>query len=275
MDSNKEASDIINLLKDIADKCNFSVFVPSLNREILFKQLSTEQLKRIYKTGIDTNLFSVEFVLVFNEIIKENCLDSSIDVNELNVYDKIFIFLKTRIESLTPDFKFSLTDKEKQLLNTTADNIIVSLLDHYNNLKTKITTFQKKEITYNNCKVICNIPTLKTENSLDTELLKQALTENTTDNDLIEIVSDVFVNEIGKFVTTVIIDEVICNLQELKTADRAKIIEQLPSVIIKDVLGYIENYKKHTRDHFLVVIKPNDEITLSKQIPYNSLFFNI
>jgi hypothetical protein len=275
MDSNKEASDIINLLKDIADKCNFSVFIPSLNKEALFKQLSTEQLKRIYKTAIDANLFSVEFVLVFNEIIKENCLDNLIDVNELDIYDKIFIFLKTRIESLSPDFKFPLTDKEKQALNITADNISVSLLDHYNKLKTKIITFQEKEIVYNNCKVICNLPTLQTENNLDSELLKQALTENTTDNDLLDIVSNVFVNEIGKFVTMVIIDDTICDLQNLKITDRAKIIEQLPSLIIKDVLGYIEDYKKQTRDHLLVTIKSNNETTLSKQIPYNSLFFNI
>jgi hypothetical protein len=275
MSTENNTAQIIDLLKDLADTCHFSVYVPSLKRDIKFKQLSTEQLKRVYKTAIDANLFSTEFTLTFYNIIKENCLEESLDINTLTIFDKFFIFLKTRIESLTPDYLIFFSDNEKQQYNLQTNGAVISLNDYYNRLITKNIEFSKKEIEHNSCNVICDVPTLKIENQLDVELVKNSLTETSTDEDLVNIIGNVFVNELAKFITFITIHNTTIDLQECSVADKAKVVEQLPATVIKEVLEYVENFKKQVQNHLVLPIKINEELTLYREIPYNASFFNI
>jgi hypothetical protein len=274
-ENNSSASEVVSMLKMLAETCSFSVYIPSLKKEISFKQLSTEQLKLIYKTAIDPKLFSTEFTLTFNNIIKENCLDNTTDLNKLTIFDKFYIFLKTRIESLTSDYIVSITEEERQQNKLDISSLTISLNDYYNRLKNKNTTFNKKQINHESCKVVCEIPTIETENLLEQELLKNAITETTTEEDLVNIVSNVFINEIVKFITTITVNDTTINLNEQTISDRAKVVEQLPSVIIKEVLKYIEDFKNQLQELLLVPIQVNDTTTILREIPYNASFFNV
>lgn len=269
------ANEIVDMLKMLAETCSFLVYIPSLKKEITFKQLSTEQLKQIYKTAIDPKLFSTEFTLIFNNIIKDNCLDNSVDVNKLTILDKLFIFLKTRIESLTPDYIVVITKDEKQQHNLDIPGLTISLNDYYDRLKAKNIDFNKKEINHENCKVTCEIPIIEIENLLEKELLKSTITETTTEEDLVNIVSNVFINELVKFITTITINGTTFNLNEQTIPDRMKIVEQLPSIIIKEVLSYIEDFKKQFQELLIIPIQINETTTIIKEIPYNASFFNV
>ena len=116
---------ILKMLKDIESAFSYSVYIPSLKKEVNFKQLTTEQLKTLYKTTINKAILNLEFNTNFNTIIKENCLDLEVHINKLTIYDKIFIFVKTRIECLSPDIKFYLNEDEKNELNTNDNTVVI------------------------------------------------------------------------------------------------------------------------------------------------------
>jgi hypothetical protein len=145
--------DILKMLKDIESTFSYSVYIPSLKKEVNFKQLTTEQLKTLYKTTINRAILNLEFNTNFNNIIKENCLDVEVDINKLTIYDKIFIFVKTRIECLSPDIKFYLNEDEKDELNTTDNTVVISILEHYNKFVDKKICFEKQTYNANQCSI--------------------------------------------------------------------------------------------------------------------------
>jgi hypothetical protein len=271
MSSNTD--EILQILKDIETTYSYSVYIPSLQKEINFKQLTTEQLKTLYKTTVNKAILNLEFNTNFNCIIKENCLDTDIDINKLTIYDKIFIFIKTRIECLSPDIKFYLNEDEKNELNTTDNTVVISILDHFNNFVDKKILFQKQTYTLNQCSIDCDIPILEVENKFQKELTDATLADTKTDQ-LAEIVGDTFVNEITKFIVFLKIDNTEINLKETDFKNRLDIVKALPANLIKNVLEYIENYKLKINDLLSVKIDVNGQI-ITKEIPLDASFYNV
>jgi hypothetical protein len=265
--------EILKMLKDIETTFSYSVFIPSLQKEVQFKQLTTEQLKTLYKTAINKAILNIEFNTRFNEIIKQNCLDPEIDINNLTIYDKVFIFIKTRIECLSPDVKFTLTDEEIEQLNTTDNSVIVPLVHHYNNFVDKKIQFEKQTYQGNDCTIICDIPTLDIENKFQKELTSVTL-EDTTSDRLAEMVGNTFVNEITKYIVYLKVKDKEVNLKETDFKERLEIIKALPATLIKDTLEYIETYKQKINNLLTIQIDVNGEI-LIKEIPLDASFYNI
>ena len=88
---NTEVKDILDILEELNVSSGFDILIPSLKKEIKFKHLSTEQLKGILKTVVDSPIYNSQFITTINRIILENCLDPSVDTKILTIYDKLFI----------------------------------------------------------------------------------------------------------------------------------------------------------------------------------------
>jgi hypothetical protein len=58
MSQSDNIKDIINLLQGLDQETTFNLFIPSLQKEVPFKQLTTEQLKRILKTVVDSPVYN-------------------------------------------------------------------------------------------------------------------------------------------------------------------------------------------------------------------------
>lgn len=266
---------VLNTLQELTNSYTYSVFIPSLKKEIQFKQLSTEQLKRLYMTTVENNTLNTEFNLVFNNILKENSITTDIDINKLTIHDKVLIYLKTKIECLSPGFTFYLTENEIESNNLQVDSIVCSIDEHFKNVFDKNKTFSGTEFIFENIKVLCNIPTLEVENIFEGQILK-LITENPdTTKDLSVIISETFINEIVKYVVKITIDTSEIVMSELSFKDRTKLIEKLPTKIIKDVLQYIEQSKQYINHLLNCNIALDNGVILQKTIPYTAAFFNI
>jgi hypothetical protein len=272
MSNNTE--EVLQMLKEIETSFTYSVYIPSLQKEISFKQLTTEQLKNLYKTAINKVILNIEFNSRFNEIIKQNCLDKDINIDNLTVYDKVFIFIKTRLECLSGEVKFILTEEEKEDLNTEDNSVIVSLIEHYNNFVNKKITFEKQTYEANSCTVVCDLPTLSIENKFQQELTSATLSETNTSDKLAEIVGDTFVNEVTKYIISLKVKDTTINLKETDFKTRIDIVKALPSILIKKVLEYIENYKQRVNELLSIPIDINSQIII-KEIPLDASFYNI
>lgn len=264
--SPESVQNVLQLLKDLDKTNSFEVYLPSLQKNAKFKQLNTEQLKKLLKTIIDSPIHNSEFITTFNSIIRDNILDESITVNDLNIFDKTLILFKTRIESISPEYTFNLNDEEVEALK----EFKINIAETYNNFIQSIPTFSSEVIKNNNCEITVCLPSLLTENKLEKELYKNTKLEITTPEELRNTLGDTFINELTKYISEIKINDAIIDLNQHNFKTRIKVVEQLPTICINGVLKYIEKYKN--------ILKPlitHSKNGVEKDIPQDATFFNM
>lgn len=275
MSETSTTATLIEFFKELDTTNGYDVYIPSLDKEVKFKQLTTEQLKSLLKTAIGTPIYNTEFTLALNTLIKENCIDKNIDTDLFTIYDKLFILFKIRIESISPNYSFYFTDDEIAEYNLQDSSTCISLLDHFNNFKNKNKKIASKVIQHDNISIECTLPTIGIENKFETELHKENVTDNLTTKDLQDIVGETFINELSKFISSITIDTTKYDLSAETFANRVKIVEKIPVNIVNDVIKYIEEYKKLTRELLVYIFNTDKDIYFEKEFPLDATLFNI
>jgi hypothetical protein len=263
---------VIHLLKELDLTSSFEVYIPSLKQNVKFKQLNTEQFKRLLKSVVDSPIYNTEFITTFNSIIKENCLEKEIDVLNFNILDKLLIFIKLRIESVDSNFTFNFTKDEINENNLTQETYSVNLAERYDTFVQQAIDVLPEVYQHDSIYLTCSLPTIATENKLEKELHKNIKLEITTPEELRATIGDTFINELSKYINSLKIGETEINLEQLTFKDRVKIIEQLPTTAINQTLKYIEKYKKTIAP--LTIYKVLNT-QFEKEIPQDATFFNI
>jgi hypothetical protein len=270
---NTEVKDILGILEELNVSSGFDVFIPSLKKEIKFKHLSTEQLKSVLKTVVDSPIYNSQFTTTVNRVISENCLDSTLDTKSLTIYDKLFILFKTRIESVSTDYSFEFTEEEIKEHSLNLDDTkkkIIDLSEHFNKFTKKQYEFLPETIEHGTCSIVCDLPSIETENKLEKELHKNVKIEVESPEELREIVGETFINEITKYVVKIVTDKNTVDLGTLDFKTRIKIVEQLPTNIINKVIKFIENYRNKTKELTTVNV-----LGVDKDISLDASFFNM
>jgi hypothetical protein len=274
-----EIKDILSALKTLDETTGFEVFIPSLQKEVKFKQLTTEQLKRILKSVVDSPVYNTEFTLSFNDIIKENCLDNTVTTQNFTIYDKIFILLKTRIESISSDFNYIFTKEEKDENNLKLEKTPIDLSSIYQLAVKNYHTLSEELIEQDQCSIKCNLPSLLTENKLEKELHKNVKLEVESPEELRNIIGETFINEVTKFISSIKVNDTSIDLTSIDFKNRIKIVEQLPTNLINKVIKYIETYRNDTKKilNFTVSVKNEQDqtITLDKDLSLDASLFNM
>lgn len=258
--------DVLLLLKELDQTNSFEVYLPSLQRSVSFKQLNTEQLKKILKTIIDSPIHNTEFIVTFNSIIRDNILDKTINFEELNIFDKTLILIKTRIESISPEYAFILNDEEKNLLN----EFKVDVSECYNKFIKSSPVYNTETVSGSNCELLVSLPTLLTENKLEKELYNNVKLEITTPTELRNTIGETFINELTKYIVSIKVNESTIDLNQHNFKTRIKLVEQLPTTCINGVLKFIERYKD--------LLKPlitHSNMGVEKDLPQDATFFNM
>lgn len=265
--SSNTVSDILSLIKQLDINTCFDIFVPSLQKEIKFKQLTTEQLKKILKTLLDSPINNQDFILTFNSIIKENCITPEINTDNLTILDKQIILLKTRIESISPEYIFNITDDIKQT---------ITLNSNLEKFLTKKTNLTSETFTSNNCSLICSLPTLEIENKFEKELRQNIKQNVSSSEDLKNIIGETFINEITKFVSSITINDTVIDLSTYNFKDRIKVVETLPTTLVNNVIKYIEKYRDIVKELFSCNITIDGQDTvIQRELPQDASFFNL
>jgi len=279
MSQNTQVNDIINLLQAVEQETSFNVFVPSLQKNVKFKPLSTEQLKRILKTVVDSPIYSTEFTITINSIIKENCLDKTVTDDTLTIYDKLLVVLKLRTASISDNYTFTFTEEEIETYSLAEKTKTISYTEHYEDFIKHALTFPEELITIDSCLVTCNLPSLQTENRLEKELHKNAKIDVSTPEELRTIVGETFINEVTKFISNISINDIAIDLTNLSFKERIRLVEKLPTKIINQVIKYIEKYRNSVKP--LTTVKVQCETTsrglvdVEKEIPLDATLFNM
>ena len=219
-----EISNILKELQSVEDDSVIDVFVPSVNRLVKFKPLSVKQHHEILKCGIDGVLGSIKLSTIFNKIIIDNSLESI----DFTVYDPEWILLKLRMANVGD----SVTIKEQtyNLNDLVRSKKIFDYTD---------------EISYKDIIVQLAVPNIKRDIEISEACHKDFSKGNLEDRLVSETISSMLSYEVIKFIKTVTVNNLTVNFDSVTTADKRKILENLPLSINNMITNFITNYRDH------------------------------
>lgn len=188
----------------------------SSGKSISLSPLNLKQQKKLISINADELKSGVSFYRVINEILIE-----SSGLDDLLVCDRPLLSLVLR--------KNSLGEKYGSInLQTIIDKII-----NYKPQYKKTST-----VNFNNLTVEVAIPTLVEENKI-IKRLESLITQDLTDS-----IGLLYSHEIVKYIKSASIDDLNLEFSEMIVADRISILEKLPLALTKQIVTFIEEYKK-------------------------------
>lgn len=246
-----DVKDVLDAIKRVNDNNVYSVYVPSLKKDVLFREINTRQEKMLIKTIVDSPVYNTEFIFAMRQIIKENCAEK-VDTDSLTLIDKVAIALTMRQKSIGDEFeyRFKDTDKTKK----------IKLSDYIDSLRDVVIPADLVVGT-GELKVVCSYPTILTEYSVEKEFRSNTQDLEVKDiNKAREILGDVFTSEIVKYIKKIQIDgQDEIDLEKFTFKNRVKILETIGNGVLSEIMGYIESSNKEVRDKLKIELELNEE----------------
>lgn len=226
-------SNILSQLDTLNKESGINVYIPSLKKEIKFKNLNLKQQKELLKSSVDETLTKLAFITTFYKIIEENILNA-VNVSTLFTFDRNVIALALRAHGLSDQYK---TD------NGQVD--IKSLLSSSATIDIPDSTLSRTVNADCGIKVELKAAQL----GIDREISATAISKlkSAPERDIKNLVGELFVHEIIKFIQSVTFTsdgvEQTVIFADLKIDDKIAIVEKLPSTITSEILEFIKNYR--------------------------------
>lgn len=251
-------------------------YIPSLKIEVPFAEINTSQQKRLVKSVIDSQVYNTEFIYTLREILKENCQDSSINIDNLTIIDKLTLALALRVKSIGPTVEIEIQTKQGPKMTVNLDVPTI--------LKTAITTLQDivpVVIEDDYYKIECSLPTIGVEYKAEKELRDPAASiEITTPAELRKTVGEAFVSEIAKYVSAVYVKGeeaeslIPVDWHKFSCTDRIKVIETFKTSLLRSVMDFINSVRKEIDKIELVKFEFGGEV-YDRRLSIDGSFFTI
>jgi hypothetical protein len=239
--------DILNMMNKANEGFNYAITIPSLGRNVMFRQINTSQQKRLLKSIIDNPAFNTEFIYVMRQIITENCVED-IKVDDLTIYDKMIICMVMRSSSIGDDFEIQFTPEGSAKPIATVIKLRELAERALDTIKIEPKTIVDDTGTF---EVLCDLPTIQDEYKLEDALRKHV--SNIEINNVKELrttIGDIFTNELVKYIKQVNIKNSLTSevaevsLKAVEFKDRLSILENLPAKVTNKIAEYINNINK-------------------------------
>ncbi len=253
----------LDLLTQISNTSKYAVWIPSLDKEVYFRELNIGQQKEILQAIVDSPFYRTRFITTFYKIIKENFAGSEV-LDLFTIYDKQLILLKTRIECFGVIYNM--------------EGRQIDLSELYEKAKISLPNIPKTLECDSDISIDVLLPTIKTEFDLETEFRKNAEVSDVNDtNSLRKTLGELFISEITKYIAKIKIKDSIIDFSKLKSfKNRIDILEKMPNKVIQNVIEFIDE-KKQLIDNVTTITVPNTEKegTTTETINMDSTFFSI
>lgn len=229
------SSDILlQKLQELSQK-TIEVYVPSLKKTAQFRPLNIKQQKDVIKASLDKNIPGVSFNQILNSIILQNSVDQTLIPL---VSDRPSIAIALRKDIFGSKIKNAI--KSVDLVEESGEYEIDSIV----NLNLPLNFDSKKTITVGSLNVGIKIPTLAEDNKVNKEIQKNLSHLVEKENTLKEVIGELFVYEIAKFVDFIeIVGVERVNFNDLTVSTQIKLLENLTADVNKQIMDYIEEVR--------------------------------
>jgi len=230
-------SSILSKLNDLNNSNLISVYVPSAKKEMQFKPLSVKQQKDLIKSGLDGALAGITISNIIGQII----LDNSVDTYDYLVTDKLPILLALRKQSFGNSFILKEGDEETEF---NLDDILKNELNY--SFDTQV------EIKLANSEVVAHVDVIKIQDDIKINQYQLEKLRKNKDEAISETVGSMFIYEIVKFVTKILIGNDTLDLTTLPIKDRLTVIESVPVTLNNSILEYIQKFRKEEAEYVTI-----------------------
>jgi len=228
---------ILSKLNDHNNSNLISVYVPSSKKEMQFRPLSVKQQKDLIKSGLDGALAGITISNIIGEII----LDNSVDKYDYLVTDKLPILLALRKQSFGSTFLLKEGDEETEF---DLDDILKKELNY---------SFDSQvEIKLANSEVVAHVDIIKIQDDIKINQYQLEKLRKNKDEAISETVGSMFIYEIIKFVTKILIQNDTLDLTTLPIKDRLTVIESVPVTLNNSILEYIQQFRKEEAEYVTI-----------------------
>lgn len=228
---------ILSKLKDYNNTNLVTVYVPSADKEMQFRPLSVKQQKDLIKSGLDGSFAGITISNIIGEVI----LSNSVEKYNFLVTDKIPILLALRKQAFGNVFVLKDDDVE-----TTFDLDLILKNDlKYSNLT-------QVEIKLENTEVSSHVDVINIEDDIKINNFQLEKLKKNKDGEISDTVGSLFIYEIVKFVTKIIIGSDELDLTSLPIKERLSVIESVPVTLNNNILDYIQKFRKEELNYVTI-----------------------
>jgi hypothetical protein len=270
MSTDKTPTNVRNIL-DAIDTANkqvgYDIWIPSLNKNIQFSGITTGQQKQMIRALVDNPIYRTNFIIAMYDIIKNNCIDKSVDVCNLFIDDKIAIALQLR--------KFSIGNIVK--VQDADINYVVDLnsVDYKTKFVHSSDLFDEHTFKTDKFSVVCKAPTILRELQLEKEVrTKLDSSKMETYEDVRNVLSDAYIGELAKHLSSLqVIDHGEIELANADFKTVYSVVEKLPAQLVKDIIAYMEQLQQYVVSLTTVKGKDNNNTEVDVEITIDAAFF--
>lgn len=216
----------------------YSIFVPSLNRQLKFKGLTTKQQKDVVKSVLDRNAAGITFANLLCDIITESSVEQNIN---FLLVDRFYIIAALRSLSLSP------------ILKVKDETIDISFINQVNIPVPQV--LRTRIVEDGPLAVHLAIPNFKKEILVNNESKK--VTQNAEDKDEItkEIIGELYIHELVKYIDKVMFKNgeapVDIDFNDINITQKKQIVEKLPLTTNTAIISYINEVKQFESKYFI------------------------
>jgi hypothetical protein len=255
---NLNINDVLNLINAANKSLEHDVFIPSLNKEIHLKPLTSNHTKNIAKSAIEGPFEENQFTLMIYNILKD-IVDPQISLNQLNVYDKTVLLLELRNKNIknfievpvVSEKEYADADGKTGRKNQTVKINIQTLL---NKIKKWKVSFEDHIIEADGYNLVLNYPSVEEEYQFANNLYKTRIA-NINEKDekaLRALFNPMYVNTLSSYIKQIKIGDQTIDTTGRKIGERLditetlsakaghKLIEKIDSVFMKQLNRLIQ-----------------------------------
>jgi hypothetical protein len=266
MQENLNFNEALNTLDVFKELCVIKVKVPSLNREIVIKELSAKQQKQLLSSAVETaSGYKSYFVKNLYEILHQNCNETKEVIDSLNFTDYTTIVLALRKQT-SPEILISHTTKEgikieeKINIESLINQLSSIKLSNPQNVSVKKDTMKidielKVPTILDDVTFFEHIPVIKRQDS-ETESLKQ-------------LIAETYMYESAKCIENVLVSNKSLGYGKLSVKQKYALVEKLPANAIQQLLAQYASWKSVVNDILKIKLSNGEE----KQLDVDTILF--
>lgn len=237
MAKNSSYKNILSSISDLQASDTVSVYVPSIGKEVTFNSLTVKQQKQLLQSSVDSEFENLSFLNTLNEIILVNCTDKRV---KILVTDKALIALQLRANAIGSE------------LIVTGDNDDKFTVDITTHVKHVISNnpglVEVNSVEHGPITIACRVPDLATDVKYNKQFTKKVKNPKNTKLKVTDIIGDVYVSELVKFIKTVTVGEDVIDADDgVSVSNIVEIFENLPMQVSNKLADVIKDSREVER----------------------------
>lgn len=238
MADKEQFNQVLANLKKKNEQRVISVWLPSLNKGVDFKHLTLDQQKTLIKSSIKENLLKLDFSRNIYDILLQNIVDKSVDVDSLNIIDLISIGIAYRAADIGEDYGFYVEEKFFPVdLNKLAQKI--RKIDYTSAMSPDTIVSEGYHVTV-------KVPTIKADKQMNDYLFNKYDDIPDDSEEVREMLADVYICEAAKYIHNIdIVSEgdnpedppVQIDFSNFTAEQRLEAINQIPLTVLNKLVS--------------------------------------